>query len=90
LNTAHFQGTCPDETWLRGDIELVNRSDAVYMIEGWANSVGATAEKHVAEDLQIPILYSVFDLEIFLLVGENFREWWKMVAPHSSGVVDHA
>ena len=62
LNTAHFDGLCPDRTWLLGDLEILSRlrkTDLVFMIPGWEFSEGAKAEKKRAEELGIPIFYSL-------------------------------
>jgi len=44
LNTAFFDGTCHDETWINGDLEFVRRSDTIVMMQGWENSEGAHRE----------------------------------------------
>lgn len=41
--------------WLR-------RSDAILMIPGWKNSPGSIAEKKLAEDLGLPVFYSLKDI----------------------------
>jgi hypothetical protein len=43
-NTAFFDGSCPDEVWLNGDLEILERVDVVVMMQGWEQSVGATGE----------------------------------------------
>jgi hypothetical protein len=57
LNTAHFDGICPDETWLKGDLEIMSRCDAVYMMAGWDTSTGATAERQEAINQGKIIIY---------------------------------
>jgi len=37
-----------DEAFIKGDLELVRRCDAIFMLEGWANSQGARKERLVA------------------------------------------
>lgn len=49
LNTHHFQGVLPDETWLTGDLELLYRCDVVLTVPGWELSEGARAEVKFAE-----------------------------------------
>jgi len=44
LNTAHFGGVCPDSVWLEGDLEILKRCDAIYMLNTAHHSVGAQAE----------------------------------------------
>ncbi len=54
-NTRFFQGAAPDEVWLNGDLEILKRCDAVFMVPGWQNSRGATAERQLALDRNIPV-----------------------------------
>ena len=55
LNTMFFGGILPDEEWLIGDLILLSRCDAVYMMAGWKTSEGSIREYHHAEELKIPI-----------------------------------
>lgn len=55
LNTAFFGGVLPDNVWLEGDLILLSRCDAVYMVHGWEQSQGARAEKQYAESLGLPV-----------------------------------
>ncbi len=56
-NTAHFGGLCPDDTWLKGDLEMLKRCDAIYMLKGWEKSVGAQAELATAKNNTLEIIY---------------------------------
>ncbi len=56
-NTAHFGGLCPDDTWLKGDIEMLKRCDAIYMLKNWDKSEGALLELATAKNEGIEILY---------------------------------
>lgn len=58
-NTAYFGGVLPDNIWLEGDKELIRRSDALFMLNGWENSKGATSEKTFAEKLDIPVFEDI-------------------------------
>lgn len=44
LNSAFMGGIVPDETFLEGDLLLIERCDAVFAIHGWRDSVGAKGE----------------------------------------------
>ena len=68
-NTAYLGGTLPDEVWLKGDLELIRRSDAVLMMEAWASSGGASDERWYAGDIDKPVLYSLAELEDWLKQG---------------------
>ena len=69
LNTALFDGLpgCADEVWLRGDLELLRRCDAVFAIEHWRDSSGAVAEVEHARALNLPVLFTYNDVIQFLV-----------------------
>lgn len=56
-NTACFGGCLPDDTWLMGDLEILKRCDAIFMLPGWENSEGARVEHTVAHDLGLKTFY---------------------------------
>ena len=58
-NTAHFGGLCPDRVWLEGDIELLKRCDAVFMLDNWHDSEGAMEEYRIAKELNKEIIFEV-------------------------------
>jgi nucleoside 2-deoxyribosyltransferase len=66
LNTRYFQGALPDDVWLYGDLELLNRCDAVLMVEGWGQSRGATTEHEFAKSHGIPIFYELAALRAWV------------------------
>ena len=65
-NTAFFGGALPDAVWLKGDFELIRRSDAVLMMDGWTDSPGAMDEEEYADDLGKKVLVSLKELEDWL------------------------
>ena len=73
-NTAFFGGSCPDETWLAGDLELLRRCDAVYAMVDWRESKGATAEVELAESLGLPVFFQrnvTSERELAAFLGGN-------------------
>ena len=68
-NTAFFGGALPDAVWLEGDLELIRRSDAVLMMEGWTHSGGALQERAYADYPCKPVLFSLAELEDWLQQG---------------------
>ena len=56
-NTAHFGGICDDKVWIKGDIEIMTRCDAVYILKGWEKSFGATEEHRIALELDMDLMY---------------------------------
>lgn len=63
LNSAHFEVITPDvpeDFWLNMDLEILSHATAIYMMEGWENSEGATNERKKAEEWGITV-YDDFD-----------------------------
>lgn len=56
-NTALFDGLANDSVWLKGDLEILSRCDAVYMMDGWELSEGASQEHTLATMLNKEIIY---------------------------------
>jgi len=60
---THFQHLCfprPYEDWMRVDLEMISRCDALLRMEG--ESVGADREVAHALSIGIPVVYSVESL----------------------------
>ena len=70
-NTRFFDGTAPDEVWLKGDLELLKRCDAVLLTINWRMSKGATAEKEFAEANGIPVFKTLQDVIRFINESRN-------------------
>ena len=68
LNTANFDGVLPDVVWLTGDLAILARCDIVLMLDGWEQSVGATAERDYAKRLRLPVVYRAEDLPVIRAV----------------------
>ena len=61
LNTAHFEDDCKCSygDYLRADLEMVRRSDAMIMVDNWHDSRGAKEERKLAMQYRKPIFYTV-------------------------------
>ncbi len=70
LNSLFMEGVVSYEEFLLGDLELVKRSNAIYMIGHWMNSKGAMQEHKFAEFHNIPILCTMTTLR-----------WWVRDQP---------
>ncbi len=46
-----------DGVFLKGDIEILKRCDAIYMLKGFRSSVGAVEEYNAAQKYGLEILY---------------------------------
>ena len=63
LNTAWMDS--PDLAWdqfMAGDLEMLSRSDAIYMLPGWEDYRGANVEHEKAKTLGMPIYYTLGDV----------------------------
>lgn len=69
-NTGLFDGECPDDVWLLGDLELLRRSDAVLMVGTWQRSSGACAEQELALALGLPVFH-----EASLVLSDWITDW---------------
>ena len=52
----------PDTTWelfMAGDLEILSRCDALYLLPGWEQSRGALAEYNKSVDLGLKIYYTL-------------------------------
>jgi len=65
-NTMFYQGACPDDYWLKGDLEILRRCDAVVMVGDWIASDGAKGEESDAIEHGIPVFYGWDDLAQWL------------------------
>ena len=64
--TRFYGGILPEETWLRGDLALIDRCDAVLMGIGWEDSRGGQIERSHAHERGIPVFETLTDLEAWL------------------------
>lgn len=52
-----FSGALPDRIWIRGDLEMVRRSDAVVTVPNWEQSQGAMLEVAEARKNGTPVFH---------------------------------
>ena len=60
LNSAHFDGVCDDENFLRGGHAMLPACMGVVLVEGWERSSGTFKEINLAQLLKIPV-YGMID-----------------------------
>jgi hypothetical protein len=70
-NTRFFQNAAPDEVWLKGDLELLRRCDAIIVTEDWERSSGARAEVDFAVKHSIPFFATLSQLQVWLGVMKH-------------------
>uniref|UniRef100_A0A6M3LAX0 DUF4406 domain-containing protein n=1 Tax=viral metagenome TaxID=1070528 RepID=A0A6M3LAX0_9ZZZZ len=61
-NTSFFGGEYANhhidrEIWIKGDLEILSRCDAIYMLNNWQKSRGAIDELKLAEELGLEVYY---------------------------------
>lgn len=60
-NTGHFDGRFPDVSWeayMKGDLNMIARVDAMVMVDNWKDSKGAQIERDYAISLGMPVYYA--------------------------------
>ena len=62
LNTAHWGSMLTHEQFIKGDLELIRRCDAVFMLAGWPASKGASQEREFAEAHGIDVFFTRSEL----------------------------
>lgn len=65
-NTRFFQGAAADDVWLKGDLEMLSRCDAVLTTADWKKSQGAWAEVEFAIARNIPVFEKIEMLSQYL------------------------
>ena len=68
-NTFCFQNAAPDDVWLTGDLAILRKCDAVYMLPTWQQSSGARAERDFAVNEGVPVFYDLGELGAWLKEG---------------------
>ena len=56
-NSALMDSVAPNETFLKGDIEMLKKCDGIVMLPGWEYSAGAVREYMVAIDREMKVMY---------------------------------
>lgn len=63
-----FNGLLNDEFWLEGTKELLRRCDSIYLITQWTSSSGSHGEKALAEEMGMPIFYTLPEVKLWLTI----------------------
>lgn len=66
-----YDGELGWEEWIARDLEVLHRCDALYLIAGWRDSRGATAEQEFAVKNNIPFFESYWKLREW--IGDDRR-----------------
>lgn len=61
-NTANFHGELTTAFWYEGTLELLRRSDAVFLLPNWEVSKGARDEHKEAVRIGMPLFKNIQDL----------------------------
>lgn len=73
LNTAHFELDCdvPLNRYYSGDLVIISRCDAIFMMPGWENSVGSRKEFVFASNRSMVVFYCL----------NAIKEWLSKFTP---------
>ena len=66
LNTAFWDGLISWEDFLQGDLAIIERCDALLLVDGWRKSKGTRKEVDHAERHGIPVFHNIKSLEKWL------------------------
>jgi len=65
-NSGFLFGELPEEIFLTGYLEILERCDALLLTENWQQSTRSRKERQRAIELQIPIFYNLRCLKAWL------------------------
>ena len=65
-NTRFFDGAADDGLWLRGDVEILKRCDAVLVVPNSGMSRGTATEIEVAKVYNIPVFKNLLAIREWL------------------------
>jgi len=74
-NSANGEGLIPDEWWLRGDISIMLRCDAVLVVPDYEKSGGTKREIATAQQNGIPVFLALDKL------AKHFKEEDRRTSP---------
>lgn len=74
LNSRLMGGICPDEYFLRGDIEILKRCDKAIAIPGWVYSVGSTKEVKITKLAKIEVFFPC-DIKHLITILKEASMW---------------
>jgi hypothetical protein len=60
------QDAISDEEWIAGDLEIVARSDAIYLLPGWKDSDGSRDEHITAAQHNLKVLHNWEEFEVWI------------------------
>ncbi len=95
LNTAHWGNLLTHDQFIAGDLEIIKRCDAVYLIPGWEHSKGARQENAFAVNRRIPTFNTMTTLLAWCgsddqfcgIVADNQPDWETQATDEEGRVV---
>ena len=64
--TRFYDGEMTWDEWIKRDLEVLGRCNAIYMCANWKESVGATTEHKWAKENGMKVLYGVGEVAAYL------------------------
>ncbi len=74
VSSRYFDGILPFKVWINGDLEILRRCDAVFLVPGWKDSIGASLEYEVARGLDIPIFEHLGKLQRWISLEKQTKQ----------------
>jgi len=68
---AYFEDLQDDEFWLQATRETLSRCDAIILVAGWRQSVGALAEYELAKRIGLPTFIHIRELKEWMEENEK-------------------
>jgi len=56
-NTMFMGSKLGDARYIKGDLEILQRCDVIYMMNGWEGSEGATKELEKAKEMRLGVIF---------------------------------
>jgi len=72
MNTSHFEDSVTYDDIIEGDLEILSRCDAIFMLRGWYHSKGAELEHRFASDCGMPVFFTFDELRKWHEVNYKF------------------
>ena len=73
-NARYSFGVGEDDDWLSGDLEILERCDAILFTPDWERSSGARTEHAKALEHGIPVFYDLKELDLARTAGAGSRD----------------
>lgn len=71
--TRFYQGAAEDDVWLKGDLVILKRCDAIVFCSGWEQSIGSNVEYDFSTKNAIPKFYVDLNMSWIPTITTHFQ-----------------